>query len=369
MAMTTTPNCSELLDPISPCLPVALSAAPGTRRHFTRVRPPDETTVAEVLPDMIPPNPLPPRSPGGRQLFFRCARIAMTGAVLSGVCMYAKHTFTSATSEQAYINAEMTVLRAPIAGQLTVIPAEPGTAIALGAVLFHVANPRFGNQEAMAQLNWLRELTERLQAEAEEATVRARQQEQVYRLHEKLHTEKLISRLAFLEEETKLALTQTAQTNKQVQVRHAEKRQRELERQVELQKDATVQMPFDGVAWTIPAKTGAQVAVHEPVLQVINPRRVWVDAFFHEKHAAKLQIGAPVTIRAVDGPETWPGRVESVRAGVGRIAYENFAAGLPGDFTRRRVSVRVAMESENPYAANQFFGVGRSVVVTINGHE
>jgi len=94
-----------------------------------------------------------------------------------------------------------------------------------------------------------------------------------------------------------------------------------------------------------------------------------VDAFFHERHAGKLRVGARVSVRALDGRETWQGRVESVRGGVGRIAYDNFAGGLPGDFTRRRLAARVAMDSANPYPANQFFGVGRSVVVTLNDHE
>jgi len=40
-----------------------------------------------------------------------------------------------------------------------------------------------------------------------------------------------------------------------------------------------------------------------------------------------------------------------------------------GLLTRRRVAVRVAMESNNPYEASQFFGVGRSVVVEVNDHE
>jgi len=358
--------------------PERVSATPPPPSRSTRI------STNNRLPDLLPPRvpaepkgvtdvgavqPESTRPSGRRQVIFRCGRLVLTGAVLAGAGMYATHTFTSATSEQAYINAEMTVLRAPIEGELQLDALQPGAMIFRGATVFRIENRRFGNQDAMAQLNWLRELTERLQAETDEAVVRCRQQEQVYRLHEKLHEEKLISRLAFIEEETKLALARTALTNKQAQARQAAERASAAGRQVELQKEAMVQMPFDGVAWTIPAKTGAQVAAHEPVLQVIDPQRIWVDAFFHEKQARKLTLGTRVTIRALDGKETWPGRVESIRGGVGRIAYESVAAGLPGDFTRRRVAVRVAMESNNPYDASQFFGVGRSVVVDINDHE
>ena len=107
---------------------------------------------------------------GRRRLFFRCARLVLTGAVVAGAGAYVTQTFTSATSEQAYINAEMTVLRAPIEGQLRLEPVQPGAVIFRDATLFRIENPRFGNQEAMAQLNWLRELTERLHAEADEGT-------------------------------------------------------------------------------------------------------------------------------------------------------------------------------------------------------
>src|SRR5207302_4587146 len=291
--------------------PPARSTRTGTGNRLTSVSPLCQPVEPKVVTGalVVEPKAGPPSS--RRRLFFRCARLVLTGAVVAGAGAYVTHTFTSATSEQAYINAEMTVLRAPIEGQLRLEPVQPGAVIFRDATLFRIENPRFGNQEAMAQLNWLRELTERLHAEADEAAVRYQQQEQVYRLHEKLHEEKLISRLAFLEEETKLALAQTALSNKQSQARQAEARTREVERQVELQKETMVQMPFDGVAWTIPAKTGAQVAAHEPVLQVIDPRRIWVDAFFHEKYSPKLRPGAPVTIRALDGRETWHGHVES----------------------------------------------------------
>jgi multidrug resistance efflux pump len=295
--------------------------------------------------------------------------MALTGAVLTGAGIYVRHIAVSATSDQAYINAEMAVLRAPIEGQLRLESFQSGAFISRGETLFSIQNPRFGNQEVNGQLNWARELIERLRAEADEAVVRCQQQEVVYRLHEKLHQEKLISDLEFIEEQTKLALAKSVLTNKQVQVRQAEGRAREMETQVELQKEASIRMPFDGVVWAVPAKAGAQVAVHEPVLQLIDPSRIWVDAFFHEKHANKLRPGVAVLIRALDGEETWKGRIESIRAGVGRIAYDNFAAGLPGGYDRRRVAVRVAMESRNPFDASQFFGVGRSVVVSIASHE
>ena len=347
---------------------------PGGTRISPTNRAAGDLTLRPPAEPRVVPNPAaaePKAQPKScrRRSLFRCVRLVLTAAVLGGAGTYVRHMVISAISDQAYINAEMTMLRAPIEGQLQLDSIRPGTVIFQGASLFSIRNPRFGNQEVNSQLNFLRELTERLRAEADEASVRCRQQEQVYRVHEKLHEEKLISHLEFIDEQTKLAMARAALTNKLVQASQAEARAHEAARQVDLQKEALVQMPFDGVAWTVPAKDGAQLAAHDPVLQVIDPRRIWVDAFFHERHANKLHPGALVSIRALDGKESWQGRVESIRAGVGRIAYENFTAALPGDGGSRRVAVRVAMESRNPYGASQFFGVGRSVVVSINDRE
>jgi multidrug resistance efflux pump len=326
---------------------------------------PERRAVAEPSVDA----PKPERPSVWRRLVFRTVRLALTVAVLVGAGTYVRHVVTSAISDQAYINAEITVLRAPIEGQLRLEAFQPGAMISQGTSVFRVENPRFGNQEVNGQLNWVRELTERLQAEADEAAVRCQQQEQVYRLHEKLHRDKLIPDLEFFEEQTKVAASRSVLTNKLIQARQAAARAREVEAQVELQKQAVVNMPCDGVVWMAPAKPGVQVAAHEPVLQVIDPRRIWVDAFFHERKADKLRPGVAVVMRAVDGVQTWHGRVESVRAGVGRIAYDNFPAGLPGEYVGRRVAVRVTMESKNPFDASQFFGVGRSVVVSLADHE
>lgn len=299
-------------------------------------------------------------------MLFRCVRLVLTGGIVAGAASYVMHITTSATSDQAYINAEVVMLRAPIEGELKLDQRSPGTMISQGTPVFTIQNSRFGNQEASAQLNALQELTERLQAEADEAAVVCLHQESVCKLHEKLHAEKVISDLQLSEEQTKLAVARTALTNRQLQARQAAARASSIQHQVELQKEAIVKMPFNGVVWAVPSKAGAQVAAHDPVLQVIDPKRIWVDAFFREKHANKIHQGALVTIRALDGNETWQGRVESIRAGIGRIAYENFTAALPVDYTTCRIAVRIAIDLNNPYDASQFFGVGRSVLVSLN---
>src|SRR5262249_19344258 len=115
-----------------------------------------------------------------RRLFFRALRLALSGALLSSAAFYTREVVEQATSEQAYINGEITGLRAPISGQLN-LQAAPGHVLRAGDTIFTIENPRVGNQEVSSQLNWVTESAERLQAEGEETALRFKQQEEVYR--------------------------------------------------------------------------------------------------------------------------------------------------------------------------------------------
>src|SRR6266571_2448076 len=116
--MNATNTCPERLSAIIPP-PASL------RTHRTATRTLSTSTPATVpaagpkaAPDIPRVEPGPSRSGRGRRLFFRCVRLALAGGVLVGAGLHALHTFTSVTSEQAYVNAEMTVLRSPIDGEL-----------------------------------------------------------------------------------------------------------------------------------------------------------------------------------------------------------------------------------------------------------
>ena len=304
-----------------------------------------------------------------RRFTFRCLRVTLAGAIITTATVYTRNSLTTARSAQAYINGEITALRAPIPGQIRIEAIASGRTLRAGTALFQIENARFGNEQALSQLNWVTELAQRLRAESEEAAVRYRQQEQVLRVHERMFAEMIIPRLELVEEQNKLALAGTVMTNKLVLAQKADERVAELKKQAELQETALVTMPFDGAAWAIPARNGAQVALHETVLEVINPERVWVDAFFHERHTDKLAIGNVVIISTPDGAPIGRGVVESIRGGVGRIPFDGVVAVASDNHSQKRVAVRVRLESENPFDASQFFGVGRNVVVTTSNHE
>ena len=305
----------------------------------------------------------------GRRWFFRGVRMCLAGGLMYAAAILVQHQVTTVSSDQAYINGSITTLRAPIGGELDLQAWEPGAAARAGATLFRVANARFGNVEAMAQLTWINELVERLRVDCAEADLRFAKQMEMFKHHEALFQKGIVSQLAYLEEETKVELCRITMTHRKEQLRAAEARRAETERQVALQKEAVVTMPFDGVVWSVRGQNGNQVGAQESVIHVLDPKRVWVDAFLHEKHAGKLRVGSPVVVRAVDGTESWPGRVESIRAGAGRVDPEHCVALPAADLARRRIAVRVRLEAGNPFSASEFFGVGRSVKVTVANNE
>ena len=75
---------------------------------------------------------------------------------------------TSVVSDQAYLNAEIVTVRAPIGGALEMEKLEPGQKVAAGTPLFRIANPRFADTAIASELRRMQELVERLRVECED---------------------------------------------------------------------------------------------------------------------------------------------------------------------------------------------------------
>ncbi len=304
-----------------------------------------------------------------RRIVFRCIRLVVAAGLLSGVGYFAWHAFTVVSSDQAYIHAEIVTVRSPIAGTLHLETLASGSVLKAGAPLFRVENPRFGNTPAAAQLSSARELCSRLEGDIAESEMRREKLAQLIKHDTKLKSEKLLAPVQLMEEEMKLSRAQATLTTKREQLIAAEARAREMSQQLELQKEAVMTMPCDGVVWSVNARDGEEIEPRNVIAQVMNPRRLWIDAFLPERHAEKLRAGMRLRFRLLDGGRMLEGRVESIRAGVGRIPYEGFIAVLPGEFAQRRVAVRVRIESQSPFSAEEFYGVGRSVTLQLDADE
>ena len=328
-----------------------------------RLSPSPHEALAPTLPAKPVAAPAEPVRINRRQLTFRCARLTIAAGLISCAVLYARSTITTVRSEQAFINAEITPIRAPIAGELRLNEVVSGRRIAKGTELFTVTNDRFGNEQVASQMNWVTELAQRSRAEANEAAVRLRQQQTRTALHEQMFADGILPRIELVEEQSKLAMAATVLTNKLELAQKAEERLQELKQQVRLQESATVRMPFDSIGWSTLAKNSAQVALNETLIEVFHPERIWIDAFFHQRHAERLAIGRSVTVETMHGEALGRGTIEWVRGGVGRIPYDGVTAVQRAEHAPNRIAVRVRLETGTQFEPSQFCGVGLNVVV------
>ena len=300
-----------------------------------------------------------------RRTVFRTFRVTLALGLLAGLGYLGWRALTLVVSDQAYINAEIVPVRAPIAGELHMAGMAPGATVEAGTPLLRIDNPQFSSTPMASELNRMEELIERLRAECEEAEARLPKMEEIHQQAAALKRDKLMSPVQFMEEDAKFTTAKTSATKRREQLTLAGKRHDALEKQAAALQTKTLNAPFDGVVWATAAQDGALIQSHEPVLQLIDPKQVWVDAYLPERHAGKFRVGMTVTVRLLDDRRALEGRVESVRAGVGRIPFGNAGAVAPGEFAQRRIALRVRLESPNPFPASEFYGVGRSVALEL----
>lgn len=144
-----------------------------------------------------------------------------------------------------------------------------------------------------------------------------------------------------------------------------------LNKQLKLQKTASVAAPVSGVVWAMQNQvgTGKTVASHEALIQVLDCQQTWVDTFVSERELPHLKIGDPVAITLLGQPDQkLTGRIQAIRAGVGRVAPGGDVAVPPPQQSQRQVGVQIAWHA-NPAITQQsaqFCGVGQSVEVAFH---
>lgn len=143
------------------------------------------------------------------------------------------------------------------------------------------------------------------------------------------------------------------------------------DKELQLQTSAAVKMPTTGVVWSVeipPSAQGTTLSSGDTIFRVVECNKTWVEAFFSENEIGDLFIGAPAQIELLAGDNSFSGRVQKIRAGVGRVSPGQEVAVPPPDQVRREVAVRLSMT--NPIQAPaQFCGIGRSVEVNFSENQ
>lgn len=125
-----------------------------------------------------------------------------------------------------------------------------------------------------------------------------------------------------------------------------------------------VKSPADGVVVSRSTNPGDTVAVGQPMLTVVDPAKLWVQAQIEETKVGRVKVGQPVEVYVDALGITLPGRVQAI----GRASSATFslmpAGNSSGNFTKvtQLVPVKISLDYD---AEREPLTLGTSVVVKI----
>ncbi len=109
---------------------------------------------------------------------------------------------------------------------------------------------------------------------------------------------------------------------------------------------ATVQSPIDGVVVARSANPGDTVGVGQPVLTIVDPSQLYVQAQIDETKAGRLRIGQPVEVSVDSLGQTLPGQVVAIDRATAATFSLLPQGNTSGNFTKvtQLVPVRIALD-------------------------
>jgi multidrug resistance efflux pump len=103
--------------------------------------------------------------------------------------------------------------------------------------------------------------------------------------------------------------------------------------------------PRDGVVIAVPAAVGASVAAGQPIVTIVDPTELWVNANIEESSVGRLRVGQPVQVHIDGFNEDVVGRVEAITPATASTFSLVPTNNSSGNFTRvtQLVPVRIAI--------------------------
>ncbi len=141
-----------------------------------------------------------------------------------------------------------------------------------------------------------------------------------------------------------------------------------IKAQLELQRQAEIQVPIDSVVWSITNRTGLlgiPLTAGDPILELVTCEDTWATALISERDRGGVRVGQAAEVKLLDGTNTViPGRVRSIRGGPGKITAGVDVAVPPPDLVRNELEVQVTLlEKPDVLDSANFCGIGQSVEV------
>jgi multidrug resistance efflux pump len=110
-----------------------------------------------------------------------------------------------------------------------------------------------------------------------------------------------------------------------------------------------VQAPIDGVVIAEPVAVGSNVAAGQPIVSIVDPSQLWVNANIEETNIARVKVGQPVTVHVDALGADVPGKVEAVTPATANTFSLLPASNASGNFTKvtQLVPVRISVNLGN----------------------
>jgi multidrug resistance efflux pump len=128
--------------------------------------------------------------------------------------------------------------------------------------------------------------------------------------------------------------------------------------------DALVEVttPVDGVVIARSANAGDTVPAGQPILTLVDPRQLWVNANVEETQVRRLQIGQPVTVHVDTLDADLAGHVKAITPASAATFSLLPSQNTSGNFTKQTQLVPVKIELDQP---DPRLSIGTSVEVKI----
>jgi multidrug resistance efflux pump len=110
-----------------------------------------------------------------------------------------------------------------------------------------------------------------------------------------------------------------------------------------------VQAPFDGIIIAEPVAIGATVAAGQPIVSIVDPTQLWVNANIEETNIGRVRVGQPVLVHVDALGVDIPGKVEAVTPATANTFSMLPSSNASGNFTKvtQLVPVRISVNLGN----------------------
>lgn len=148
-----------------------------------------------------------------------------------------------------------------------------------------------------------------------------------------------------LELDVELIDLKQQQRNLEEQIQSIQSQLSVTSKELQVQQNVLVLAPTTGVIWSIDSQSQEIVEANKSIIQLLNCQNLWIEAFINETDANKLVVGQEAQINLNNSSNSnvqWKGRVETIRAGTGRVEVGQYVVEPPPEIARRQLPVRVA---------------------------